>query len=274
MSSGMNNSRSFEHMTWFRRHGAAVVANVLGQKAELAAPVVVRRLVDRPGIAVLDLDLDGTRVIAKIFTEQNSDPAISCEREAFAMLRLKDSGLAPRLYTFATEEHFLVSEFVFGDRLDTRLTGDNLVDWARKIGAWSARYIARQPRRDHAIDWFGYMALYRGVISDEVEDTARERYGGVPVGAFALAKHDLDPSNFIVRPDGGLVGIDYERTRFKPVGWDIIAAAWVLMDAFPDREGDIVPALIAGWNSAAAEPLPDHFEHLATFFAHQATALR
>lgn len=270
----MNISRSFEHMEWFRRHGAAVVANVLGPKAELEAPVVVRRLVDRPGIAVLDLDLDGTRVIAKIFTEQNSDPAISCQREAFAMLQLKDTGLAPRLYKFAREENFLVSEFVFGDRLDKRLTAANLVDWAWKIGEWSACYIARQPRRDHAIDWFDYMALYRGVITDKVEAMARERFSGVPVEAFALAKHDLDPSNFMVRPDGRLVGIDYERTRFKPVGWDIIASAWVLMDRFRDREGDIVPALVAGWNSAAAEPLPDHFEQLATFFARQATALR
>lgn len=270
----MKISRSFEHMEWFRRHGAAVVANVLGPQAQLAAPVVVRRLVDRPGIAVLDLDLDGTRVIAKVFTEQNRDPAISCEREAFAMLQMKDTGLAPRIYKVDRDQNFLVSEFVFGDRLDKRLTGDNLVEWARKIGEWSARYIARQPRRDHEIDWFDYMALYRGVITDEVEAMARERFAGVPVEAFALAKHDLDPSNFIVRLDGRLVGIDYERTRFKPVGWDIIAAAWVLMDKFRDQEDEIVPALIAGWNSAETQPLPDHFERLATFFARQATALR
>ncbi|WP_415401792.1 hypothetical protein [Tateyamaria sp. SN3-11] len=206
----------------------------------------------------------------KTFDDTREEARNACEREIYAMTVLGDTGLAPRLLAFDRNDAFIITERVPGHMLESALTEDTLAERAYQIGEWSARYIGYQPRRETDIDWFDYIRQYSGIVTQETENEARQRFSGRPTPQFALAKHDQSPMNFILTPDNTLVGIDFERTRFKPLGWDVIAAAWVLLKRFPGRNADIVASLCAGWNSVAQDDLPDIPADVVTFFARQA----
>lgn len=257
---------------WLRENGGPVVT-AINQGARPVNPVGVRMIRERSGVGVFELTCDSRRAIVKVFDNRSKDARNACEREAFALHTMRQTGLVPRLITFAPDEAFVVTEFVEGTSVEALLTEHNLIPLSQKIGAWLARYIACQPMRHLDLDWFSYLGQYTGVITDAVKEQARAQFGSNRIAAFALAKNDLAPENFIQRDDGTLVGIDFERSRFKPIGWDVIAAAWVLIKRFPGREDDFIPALIDGWNSAGAAEAPHGFEALTMFFAKQAQGL-
>ncbi len=257
---------------WLRQNGLPVVHAITGGVTP-SRPIGVHLVRERAGVGVFEIDCDGRKAVVKAFDNRSEEARTACEREAFALHRLRDKGLVPRLITYAPAEAFIVSEYVPGARVDTILNDDTLLDLSRRIGAWLARYIAHQPTRKLELDWYSYFTQSGGVITDAVRAEAHTRFGTNRIAQFALAKNDLAPENFILKDDGTLIGIDFERSRFKPVGWDVIAAAWVLIKRFPGREADFVPALVQGWQGARAAQAPKDFEALATFFAMQAQGL-
>lgn len=254
---------------WLRLHGSEVAFQVTGDR-ERSRPIGVSTLLERSHVAVLALDFGEITAIAKVFDARSDEARNACEREAFALMSMRGTALAPALHGYSQGAAYLVMEYVPGAALRETLDAENLVDYVRKVGAWSARYIAHQPKRRHDITWFDYMALYEGILDSRDEDALRTRFGKTPITAFGLAKHDLDPRNFIVAPGGRLVGIDFERTRFKPIGWDVIAAAWVLIKAFPGRKEDIVSGLVDGWTSVGAEHTPPELAEITSYFAERA----
>jgi len=254
---------------WLRDNGASVV-DIITRGAGVTQPIGVRLIQERAGVGVFELDCDGRKAIVKAFDDRSAEARNACEREAYALHKMRDTGLVPQLYSFAPEDAFILTEFVEGASLNDVLNASNLLEMSWKIGHWLACYITHQPVRDLDMDWFTYMAQYKGVVTDKVRASAQEQFGTNQIAAFALAKNDLAPENFIMRDDGTLIGIDFERSRFKPIGWDVIAAAWVLIKRYPGQEHHFVPALISGWTEAKAAQAPDDFEALTLFFARQA----
>lgn len=268
----MNVASNFPAEEWLRTHASDIGTAVLGGTAP-SAPPTIQTIAERRERVVAKLSFDGTQAIAKIFDDRKEGAKNACEREIYALATLGETGLVPRLYSFSNEHSFAVMEFIPGQTLEVNLSPSNVLERAHQIGAWSARYIASQPRRDLDIDWFAYFSLYQGLVTDAVSQEARKRFEPQKVKRFALARNDQSPTNYIVRADGQLIGIDFERTRFKPVGWDVITAAWVLQKRIKGRTEDIVSALIAGWNSVGVDETPENFEDLALFFARQAAPL-
>jgi hypothetical protein len=257
---------------WLQEHGPSVMRRVTGLE-QSDTPVQVRRITQRESSSVIELDLAEHRLIAKIFDQSSDKARNACQREAFALHSLKGTGLAPKLHLYAEDYAFVVMEAVQGKMLAGLVDASNLVQRAWQMGAWSASYIGHQMTRDMDIDWYNYMRVYRGIIDDSVRDEARQRFGALPVQKFALAKHDMDPVNFMVADSGELIGIDFETTRFKPVGWDVMTGAWALMERFPGRDEEIIDALISGWNSVGAEHTPTEFRDIALFFARRASLI-
>lgn len=268
----MTIAMDFALENWLKEHGRTVVTAVTGGDAPTSA-VKTSIIVEHQRATTFSLDVDGKKVVTKVFDKADENARNSTEREVFALTKLADTGLAPALVAFSQEDAFVVSEFVQGKALADVLDKTNLTEMCHTWGRWLAQYIEPQPTREVDTDWYSYLSLYRGVITDDVRDDAKALLGGMKIDTFALSKHDMAPENFIVKEDGTFVGIDYERSRFKPVAWDIVAAAWVLIKRFEGREDDFIPALIEGWTEAGTVPAPDGLEDIARFFARQAKNL-
>ena len=222
------------------------------------------RMVQRIGVG-------DAHYFVKAFDPAREEARTACAREVFAMTSLRDTGLAPRLVAFDRADAFIITEEVPGQMLETVLTADTLAARAFQIGEWSARYIVHQPRRDTDIDWFDYLRQYSGIVTPATQAEANQQFSGRPTPQFALAKHDQSPKNFILTPTHTLIGLDFERSRFKPMGWDVIAAAAALLKRFPERENDILAPLCAGWDSARQGDTPEIAQDILAFFARQAS---
>ena len=251
------------------RNVARALTHITG--VDIAPDDVHMQLISKHADRMVQRVTVGTDIyFLKVFDNTREDARPACEREVFAMTVLRDTGLAPQLLAFNRSGAFIITEPVPGLMLEAALTNDTLAERAFQIGEWSARYIAYQPRRETDIDWFDYIRQYSGIVTRETEIEARQLFSGRPTPDFALAKHDQSPMNFILTPDETLIGIDFERTRFKPIGWDVIAAAWVLLKRYPDREADITASLCAGWKSVEQENVPDVPADVVAYFARQA----
>lgn len=256
---------TFRIEDWLGRHGRKVI-KILYRNSAQTGNVRVNTILNRDDRTVLKVGSEESALIIKIFRSNDQSAQTASEREAYGLIALNGLELSPKLFAFSRGDAYVIEEFVKGELLSDIATEKNLLDISRKIGIWAAKYITTQPVRTEEIDWYDYLKLYREPQGWDCNHKAHGKMSGQPVKRFALAKNDLHLSNFVQRNDGHLIGFDFEKSRFKPVGWDVLVAARQLSKMFPAEEGAIVDALVEGWQSEPVPDAPVNLSDIALFY--------
>lgn len=228
------------------RHGAALAACLPGgppRDGQIGGSVLARRR----GRVVLRLSgAEGTAVL-KVFGAEDEGYA----REARMLGLLEGTALAPALLGRVAAARTLVLEDVPGTRLDDAGSPGLARAEAGALGRWLAGMAAALPGDPDPDDWATHLARLPGQGAALAQMAAAS--GAAPPGALRLCRNDGHLGNTLRRPDGRLVGIDFEAAALRPEGWDLLLAARSLHRRYPTASEGPVADLVAGWCAARGD---------------------
>ncbi|MAM63325.1 MAG: hypothetical protein CMH11_17730 [Maritimibacter sp.] len=191
---------------------------------------------------VFRAEMDGGDVVVKVFGE-GEKASDRYQRELGAMEAARASGLVPRLRGHEPRTRAVIRDFVPGRPLNESVTSRTLAATCTRLGRWYGAFSRIRRVDGTSGNWGEYLdgvaALDGcGAISD-VSLFLRD----FDFPCVSLAKNDAALSNFILSPDRGLLGIDFECARFKPLGWDILLTARALSRNWPGRTDEVCDIL-------------------------------
>jgi hypothetical protein len=77
----------------------------------------------------------------------------------------------------------------------------------------------------------------------------------MPLKRITWARGDGALSNFLIREDGTLCGIDFEKSNWHPYGWDVLLAARAFSRRVPNQSQDCIAALVEGFCNGKQEAM-------------------
>ncbi|WP_164726764.1 aminoglycoside phosphotransferase family protein [Shimia sediminis] len=235
-----------------------VMAALAGQERMIAAALEGEPLPDRIDIELVKANrtsvttraLLGTRTfILKLFAREGLQSELYYQREKGALMALRGRGVAPRLIGFCDQRHFLMMQAV--PTLEHAQAQARLgwLGFAREIGAWLGRIDRAAPGRPAHGNWATYLSRYTDQLCLENAPVAQDILSRIPLCGQSLAQCDASLGNVIFRPDGSVVGVDFEQARFRPRGWDFAMYFISLVERMPDQAEEILAALAEGFAS-------------------------
>lgn len=169
--------------------------------------------------------------------------------------------LIPKLLFVAEGKRLLMTEFVVGAVLKDIVHSDNMSRIAEHMGQWIGSLHNIAPRQNHESCWSDYLKAYEKGLAPGVLDQQAAILDRIEIGHLTLAHNDNALSNFIMAEDGHLFGVDFEKARFKPEGWDLVTSARALFVLFPDSLPEISAALLRGYQLTVKDSeLPMFFD--------------
>lgn len=232
-------------VAFIERHGAALAEAIApGEAAEDLSLAVLRRS-DRA--LTLRAEALGRVRLVKCFNDENTAAGFSYLAERDALRALTLSGLTPALVAFSNEHRFIAADFIVGDTLREVITPEVLETVARGIGQWLGRYCRRAPIRQASASWFSYFNQIPTLRDTPVVRAAKRELCAMTSKGMVLSKNDGSLSNFILSENGKIYGVDFEKAKFKPVGWDLMLTARALVRLFPAAAEPVTEALARGF---------------------------
>lgn len=207
---------------------------------------------ETPSAISLKIATEGVDGFLKLFDGPGGAEAY--KREKAAYLAMCGRGLVPDLVSFSDEMRFVLTEW-HGPAFDPEQDPEQS---ARRIGAWTARYDAAAPSRGLTGNWYTYgLQIGLGAALQSIP-RAKEILTAVPLCGEVLSRNDCAMHNFLEGPDGRLLACDFERSRFKPRGWDYLRAHWSLLERFPRQAPKVLKALERGFGMSHRGALQVH----------------
>lgn len=204
-------------------------------------------------------DLAGRAGIIKLFTphKRKNDPF---ERERWA-LDLLHSEFVPKLLFVSVPDRLIMTDFIDGQTLAEIIKSHNMLRNAEHLGQWFGKLSNISPRKPSGENWQSYLQKYDTGFDTQVLQGGDVILQSTPITRMLVAHNDNDLSNFILGTDKKLYGVDFETSRFKPEGWDMITASRFMFRKFPDHLDIIVDAMCRGYNMTAIDStLPECFD--------------
>lgn len=210
---------------------------------------------------VFCVSIDDTKALVKIFADTD-DAQSAFDRERFALEGFHEIQI-PRLKFTSEPDRVLVMDFIEGATLNEIISDTELMRVSEHMGQWFGHMANAAPRQGSSGNWQGYFEEYDSGLNLEVLNQQKEILSAVEITHLALAHNDTVLSNFIIGSDTRLYGVDFENSRFKPEGWDLVMATRVLFMRFPDDLPMISVAMLRGYLMTVKNTtLPDNFDHL------------
>lgn len=235
-----------------------VMAALAGQERAIAAALEGEPLPDRIDVELVKANRTSiaARVIVgshtfvlKLFALEGIQSEVLYQREKGALMAYRSHDVAPYLIGFCDKRRFVMMREV--PALEQTAAQD-MLGWrgfAREIGAWLGRMDRASPARPGHGNWASYLARYGDQLCLENAPVAQDILSRIPLCGQSLAQCDAALGNVIFRPDGSVVGVDFEQARFRPRGWDFAMYFISLVERMPDHAEDILAALADGFFS-------------------------
>jgi len=209
----------------------------------------------------LKVEIGGKAGVLKLFHPDEAG------RGAFQRARRALEGMqaltVPRLLLVSERDAALLSAFIPGALLGARLEPTNLAQMAEFAGQWFGRLATIAPRAPAEGSWGDYLARFETGFARDLLEQQKPLLDSLGPDHLALAHNDNALSNFILARDRRLYGVDFEDTRLKPEGWDLITSASAFFRRFPDDLPVISNSLLRGFRlTNAACHLPNRFDQL------------
>jgi tRNA A-37 threonylcarbamoyl transferase component Bud32 len=193
--------------------------------------------------------------------------AFARERKA---LELMIGEQVPRLLFVAEVEQVIMTSFIDGKPLLNTLKPENIGQTAEHMGQWFGRLSNKTPQVVHEGNWADYLNQYKSGFDGDILDQQRPILEQTRISRLQLSHNDNALANFILGKDKRLYGVDFEDSRMKPEGWDLVTAARSLFGQMPGDLPLIAGSLLRGYQLAAKDSaLPENFDQVisATAFA-------
>lgn len=193
--------------------------------------------------------------------------AFGRERKALELLIGEQ---VPRLLFVAEVEQVIMTSFINGKPLLDTLKPETIGQTAEHLGQWFGRLSNKTPTVGYDGNWASYLDQYKTGFDGDILDQQRPILEQTRISRLLLSHNDNALANFILGTDKRLYGVDFEDSRMKPEGWDLVTAARALFGQMPDALPVIAGSLLRGYQLAAkGSALPDNFDQVisATAFA-------
>jgi hypothetical protein len=192
----------------------------------------------------------GERGVLKLFDSPESKVKQSYEREKRALVLMQDNALVTRITAFSDPHRFVMTRYA-GDPLDADTTDEaSGVDVARRIGAWIAQYDAVAPAKPVSGNWYSYLLKFGDAVQINRDGADRQALIDIPLCGYSLARNDVALHNFLSSPSGDLIACDFEKSGFRPRGWDYIMTFHALIQRFPDEVEPVLDAFSDAYSQA------------------------
>ena len=226
----------------------------------------VRQFSHNEKCMVFRAGMDSTQVVAKVFDKRNPDTVRNFEREISVARVLSGTGLSPPLLHISEEARLAVFSYQTGRAVSEVLTSENVPIYAEKIGQWLKKFYHYMPKRKAEASWIDYLSRYSELNTSYIVDHLSSAPDHYSISFESIARNDMHMSNFLVGGNDTLVGLDFEASAFKPVGWDILLAARVLSLEFPEKTDTVAKNLVVGWGGEVGDLPAGRFENLCKTF--------
>ena len=233
-----------------------VMAALAGQERVIAAFLEGEPLPDRIDVELVKANrtsvaarvIVGSHIfILKLFAQEGLQSEVFYQREKGALMALRGHSVVPRLLGYCDHRRFLMMQQV--PALE-QIAAQDMLGWegfAFEIGAWLGRLDRASPARPAHGNWASYLARYGDQLCLESAPVAQDILSRIPLCGQSLAQCDAALSNVVFRPDGSVIGVDFEQARFRPRGWDFAMYFISLVERMPDHAEDVLAALSDGF---------------------------
>lgn len=199
----------------------------------------------------LRAETDSRQVFIKLFRPgMVARQAYQREQTALAVF---SGDLVPQILLADPDTGFLITEFIQGRMLADSVTEQNQPQMAEFLGNWLGRLANLAPRLEYDGNWAGYLDRYESGFDKAVLADHAAFLSGQRIGQLVLARNDNALSNFVIAPNRRLYGVDFEFSRMKPEGWDLMTAARAFLDMFPQDFDVITSSLLRGYRLTVME---------------------
>lgn len=187
--------------------------------------------------------------IVKIFADTGAVALESYQREKNTLVALRGHDVSARILGFCDERRFLIMNEVpaVGVNAAVDLLGWNTVAFA--IGAWLGRLDRTAPSQPAHGTWANYLTKFGDEFGMDRMPAALDILSDIPLCGLTLAQCDSALGNVLMRSDTSAVGVDFERARFRPRGWDFAMYFMSLVERVPDRAEELLEEMCDGFSS-------------------------
>jgi predicted Ser/Thr protein kinase len=191
--------------------------------------------------------------------------AFARERKALELLIGEQ---VPRLLFVAEVEQVIMTSFIDGKPLLDTLKSETIGQSAEHMGQWLGRLSNKAPHVAHDGNWADYIGQYKSGFEVKALKQQRPVLEQTRISRLLLSHNDNALANFILGSDKRLYGVDFEDSRMKPEGWDLVTAARSLFGQMPDALPVISGSLLRGYQLAAKDStLPENFDQVISAIA-------
>lgn len=198
----------------------------------------------------LKVGLESATGFLKLFDGGDDQAAKAYDREKTTLLALGQTGLVPRIKGFCDAGRFVIMEFVEALSTSDPNIGMYKEELAYRIGEWIAHFDQAVPVKAASGDWGGYLAKFGDALDIGQIKNADRVLANVPLCGLALARNDGALHNFMICPDGRIIGCDFEAAQMRPRGWDYMMTYQALLQRFPKGADAVLTAYSEGYAEA------------------------
>jgi hypothetical protein len=230
-------------------------------------PMAAKLLSHNEKSVVMRIKMHCKSLIVKAFDRTNPETVWSFRRELSVAQRLGSNGLAAKVISYNEDQRFIVFEFLDGVPLAEILIDTNITKWCKNLGRWYAAFSDRMPSRKVESDWLTYLRLYKEPAIKSLVEQHSELLSRYSVTDVRIAKNDAFMHNFLVTKEKGFLGVDFENSKAKPIGWDLLLATRVLAKEFPNKIDEISENILKGWEDSVGSIPSAEFAEFCVLFA-------
>lgn len=229
-------------------HGGSIAKHLVPDLTDnhMSVSVLVRSSLS----TTLKFSYAGVVCVVKHFHVDDPKARACYLRERDALRVHAKSGLVPSLEFFSDEAGFLAVEHIDGENVRDVIDQQSLDYMCFAIGKWLGKFANAAPSKQVSGNWEQYLHHYAELNSSLSFSSSSDFLREFTYDKVVLSKNDGALSNLIVARDGKLFGIDFENSRFKPFGWDLLLTARALVRLFPSETSLCIAELVNGFCKA------------------------
>jgi hypothetical protein len=240
---------ALDPIIFMKRFGAEIASIIYPTKTPETMKVKVLKKSNRS--LTLKVSVFVTDKVVKYFGSDDDVNEGIYLRERDALLLLGGTGLSPELHAFCDKNRYLIMEHLDGFDLRELIEPSMINALSRDLGQWLGQFARRSPSQPATGNWFEYLSNYPSLTASPVLSSAKSELGDFHFDRIVLSKNDGALANFFVKKDGKILGLDFENTEFKPIGWDLLLVSRALVRLYPDKSEIITRELAKGFCDTA-----------------------
>ena len=190
-----------------------------------------------------------SQAFLKVFKPNSSTSNKFYTKERDALIVFQNQSNTPKHYAHCDLQSFLVTEWIEGETVHNKLSITNIDNISHQIGISLAEWEYTAPEQSLTGNWYTYLQKILSTKQLIPVERAKDLLLSTPLCGQSLAQNDCSLSNLIIDKSDKIWRCDYEKSSFRPRGWDYITCFLALIQKMPTEIDNIANGLIKGFSS-------------------------